>query len=58
MATYREAIENKLDAWYKTLNTQQIHTIFGEEEYTIELINLWYELPIDSKLTIYDECEK
>lgn len=55
MATYREAIENKLDAWYKTLNTQQIRTIFGEEEYTIELINLWYELPIDSKLTIYDE---
>ena len=55
MATYREVIENKLDAWYKTLNTQQIRTIFGEEEYTIELINLWYELPIDSKLTIYDE---
>lgn len=58
MATYREAIDNKLNAWYKTLNTQQIRDIFGEEEYTIELINLWYDLPIDSKLIIYDECEK
>lgn len=58
MATYREAIENKLDAWYKTLGRQQLQRLYGVEEINQELIDLWYELPIDSKLTIYDECEK
>ncbi len=58
MATYREAIENKLDAWYKTLGRQQLQSLYGVEEINQELIDLWYELPIDSKLTIYDECEK
>lgn len=58
MATYREAIENKLDAWYKTLGRQQLQSLYGVEEVNQELIDLWYELPIDSKLTIYDECEK
>lgn len=55
MATYREAIENKLDAWYKTLGRQQLQSLYGVEEINQELIDLWYELPIDSKLTIYDE---
>lgn len=58
MATYREAIENKLDAWYKTLGRQQLQSLYGVEEINQELIDLWYELPIDSKLTIYNECEK
>lgn len=55
MATYREAIENKLDAWYKTLGRQQLQSLYGVEEINQELIDLWHELPIDSKLTIYDE---
>lgn len=55
MATYREAIENKLDAWYKTLGRKQLQSLYGVEEINQELIDLWYELPIDSKLTIYDE---
>lgn len=55
MATYREAIENKLDAWYKTLGRQQLQHLYGVDEINQELIDLWYELPIDSKLTIYDE---
>lgn len=58
MATYREAIENKLNAWYKTLGRQQLQHLYGVDEINQELIDLWYELPIDSKLTIYDECEK
>ena len=55
MATYREAIENKLNAWFINLSAEQIKIIFGVEEINQELIDLWYELPIDSKLTIYDE---
>ena len=54
MATYREAIENKLNAWFINLSAEQIKIIFGVEEINQELIDLWYELPIDSKLTIYD----
>ena len=55
MATYREAIENKLDTWYRTLGRKELQSLYGEEEINQEIINLWYELPIDSKLTIYDE---
>lgn len=58
MATYREAIENKLNMWFFNLSTEEVETIFGGEEHSSKLIDLWYELPIDSKLTIYDECEK
>jgi len=58
MATYREAIENKLDAWFFNLSREEVEIIFGDAEYSSKLIELWYELPIDSKLTIYDECEK
>jgi hypothetical protein len=55
MATYREAIENKLDTWYRTLGRQELQSLYGVEEINQELIDLWYDLPIDSKLTIYDE---
>lgn len=55
MATYREAIENKLNAWFINLSAEQIKIIFGGEEISPKLFDLWYELPIDSKLTIYDE---
>lgn len=58
MATYREAIENKLNTWFYKLSDDQIRTIFGEEEYSPRLDELWNTLPIDSKLDIYDECEK
>jgi hypothetical protein len=55
MATYKEAVQNKLDTWYKTLGRQELCKLYGVEEINQELIDLWYELPIDSKLTIYDE---
>ena len=55
MATYREAIENKLNNWFYKLSDEQIRTIFGEKEYSPRLDELWNTLPIDSKLTIYDE---
>lgn len=55
MATYREAIENKLNAWFFNLSTEEVEKIFGGEEHSSKLIDLWHELPIDSKLTIYDE---
>ena len=58
MATYREAIENKLNAWFINLSAEQIKIIFGGEEISPKLFDLRYELPIDSKLNIYDECEK
>ena len=55
MATYREAIENKLDTWYKTLGRTELCKLYGVDDPDQDIIDLWYELPIDSKLTIYDE---
>jgi hypothetical protein len=58
MATYREAIENKLDAWYRTLGRKELSLIYGMDEPDTDTINLWHNMSIDDKITIYDECEK
>ncbi len=58
MATYKEAVQNKLDTWYKTLGRQELCKIYGIDDPDQETINLWYNMSIDDKITIYDECEK
>jgi hypothetical protein len=55
MATYREAIENKLNTWYKTLGRKELSLIYGMDDPDSDTINLWYNMSIDDKLTIYDE---
>ena len=55
MATYREEIEYVLNNWYKILSKKEKQEVFGEDHYTTELDDFWYELPIDTKITIYDE---
>jgi hypothetical protein len=55
MATYKEAIENKLNAWYRTLGRKELSLIYGMDDPDSDTINLWYNMSIDDKLTIYDE---
>lgn len=55
MATYKEAVQNKLDTWYKTLGRQELEQIYGLEDPDSDTINLWYNMSIDDKITIYDE---
>lgn len=55
MATYREAIENKLNTWYRTLGRQALCKIYGVDDPDSDTINLWYNMSIDDKITIYDE---
>jgi hypothetical protein len=58
MATYKEAIENKLNTWYKTLGRKELSLIYGMDDPDSDTINLWYNMSIDDKLNIYDESEK
>jgi hypothetical protein len=55
MATYREAIENKLNTWYRTLGRKELSLIYGMDDPDADTINLWYNMSIDDNLTIYDE---
>lgn len=55
MATYREAIENKLKFWYDELNLQELYRIWEVETLTEEIIDTWSELSLDEKVDIYDK---
>ncbi len=55
MATFKETIHNKLDTWYKTLGRKELERIYGIDDPDSDTINLWYNMSIDDKITIYDE---
>lgn len=50
----REQINNQLDFWYGNLTRQELQEVYGQEEITNDVKDLWYKMSIDDKIYIYD----
>jgi len=50
----RERINNELNDWYQKLTYHDLQEIYGQEDITNDVKNLWYKMSIDDKVSIYD----
>jgi len=50
----RKEINNQLDFWYQNLTYQELQEVYGQEDITNDIKNLWYSMSVDDKLSIYE----
>lgn len=50
----REQLNNHLDYWYQNLTYQELQEVYGQDNITNDVKDLWYNMSLDDKVSIYD----
>lgn len=50
----RKELNNHLDYWYQNLTYAQLQEVYGQDNITNNIKNLWYGMSLDDKVSIYD----